>query len=726
MLKIKQKQQLKKCKQQQRHMQKMAGTAQVDPHKQGAPVASLPYSPDCRFPQQSHVHSGRRPPAPNASPLLASIRPCHNPMLQQCGLMHTMPDVSFSHTKLVSRAFLEGGVRQSILGPPPVGVPVRDLCMNFTADRCPHPCGSHISREPTVQSLDRKKENVLNIAGKSHGQMRKINTDSDIGKMVGQMNSAVPEQAEPPLKKHRGQRPVALGEESGKGDRIQQTPRSTSASVSDHEEDDNGSAQLEEDGVDQNRAAEVQGVGTSLKVTIQRSSESRAFSTSPEEMAAGSGHDGEKERSKHTVKFTCYICNITCPDQQGFQTHMISLDHQQRMMEIQHVGNTCLATLLPQTQESLQGTNRERRMGHQRWCPTCQCRFSGDLIEHRRTKKHKMSKVSSRPFCTLCERHFRTPRKFVEHMKSPEHKQRVEELRNEGGPEIMEELITVDAIGCFEGEDDYEEDRNEEEVALFERRPAHREIALEDTTDNETYDPDTQYGTSFVVPVAGFLCKLCHKFFHFESSARETHCRSLMHFQNLQKHNTPKMQKNCESDASCSSPTADPQGLELIASCANKTMISDSSQADLKRSHINSSRDHLHPRKLKPSKRAHKSKTSRSKTSVAPKKPCVVMKHLICTPHCGSRSSQESRCQESNRLDSSVQLRQTESGEKEKTSFDPVHYSEEQENVNATPTVSLCHVSQLNSEENVTKPTEVKETVSKDQTKNTFHAHKKT
>lgn len=43
------------------------------------------------------------------------------------------------------------------------------------------------------------------------------------------------------------------------------------------------------------------------------------------------------------------------------------------------------------------------------------------------------------------------------------------QLRNEGDPEVMEELITVDAIGCFEGEDDYEEDRNEEEVAVFEK-----------------------------------------------------------------------------------------------------------------------------------------------------------------------------------------------------------------------------------------------------------------
>jgi len=63
MLKIKQKQQLKKFKQQQRNMQKMAGKAQLDPHGQGAPFASLPYSPDCRFPQQSQqrrVHSGTR------------------------------------------------------------------------------------------------------------------------------------------------------------------------------------------------------------------------------------------------------------------------------------------------------------------------------------------------------------------------------------------------------------------------------------------------------------------------------------------------------------------------------------------------------------------------------------------------------------------------------------------------------------------------------------------
>lgn len=42
------------------------------------------------------------------------------------------------------------------------------------------------------------------------------------------------------------------------------------------------------------------------------------------------------------------------------------------------------------------------------------------------------------------------------------------QLRDHGGPEVMEELITVDAVGCFEGEDDYKEDRNEEEVPVLE------------------------------------------------------------------------------------------------------------------------------------------------------------------------------------------------------------------------------------------------------------------
>lgn len=60
---------------------------------------------------------------------------------------------------------------------------------------------------------------------------------------------------------------------------------------------------------------QVLGVGTSLKVTIQRSSESRAFSTGSEEAAATAGLAMEKDMSMTADKYCCYICNVTSPDQ---------------------------------------------------------------------------------------------------------------------------------------------------------------------------------------------------------------------------------------------------------------------------------------------------------------------------------------------------------------------------------------------------------------------------
>lgn len=60
---------------------------------------------------------------------------------------------------------------------------------------------------------------------------------------------------------------------------------------------------------------QVLGVGTSLKVTIQRSSESRAFSTRSEEAAGAAGLALDKDMSMTADKYCCYICNVTSPDQ---------------------------------------------------------------------------------------------------------------------------------------------------------------------------------------------------------------------------------------------------------------------------------------------------------------------------------------------------------------------------------------------------------------------------
>ncbi|XP_029999019.1 cdkn1a interacting zinc finger protein 1b [Sphaeramia orbicularis] len=272
----------------------------------------------------------------------------------------------------------------------------------------------------------------------------------------------------------------------------------------------NGSDQqeAEEEGGEDSRAAELQTVG-SLKVTIQRSSESREF-RSTERPSAG---------------LHCHVCRITCRSLQVFRDHMSGADHLRRLEQI-----TRSVSLDTQTQD------RGRRPDPQRWCDACQTHFSGDVILHRRTKQHKVCKQVSRPFCPVCKRHFRTPRKFVEHMKSPEHKQQVllEEAQEE-------ELITVDAVGCFEGEEDKveevevdeDEENGEDEEAA---EPERSKIADAEETQTEDYDPNTTYGAGFVVPVSGFMCRLCNKFYHRETTARHTHCRTHTHYTNLQIH----------------------------------------------------------------------------------------------------------------------------------------------------------------------------------------------
>ncbi|XP_056144895.1 cip1-interacting zinc finger protein-like [Lampris incognitus] len=271
------------------------------------------------------------------------------------------------------------------------------------------------------------------------------------------------------------------------------------------------------------RAAEVQSLGSCLRVIIQQSSESRAFRQTETET--------NRLTDTQTDGYYCHICKSNCLTLLAFQNHMKGEEHQRRLKEITNFSTAC---------PSVHTHSRGRRPNIQRWCDTCQSHFTGDVILHRRTSQHKMCKRSSRPFCTACKRHFRTPRKFVEHMKSPQHKQQVhfEEV-------LEEELITVDAIGCFEGEEEVEEEEDGGEKDDVIEEPDRGEA-----TDGQDFDPHTTYGSSFVVPVSGFLCQLCHKFFHHETTARQRHCQTHTHYLNLQKHRARREQEYTAGDES--------------------------------------------------------------------------------------------------------------------------------------------------------------------------------
>jgi len=60
-----------------------------------------------------------------------------------------------------------------------------------------------------------------------------------------------------------------------------------------------------------------------------------------------------------TEKVVANVWNYCLYFFQNFRSHMSSVSHQQRMMEIQHMSNACLVTLLPRAQESLQEANKD-------------------------------------------------------------------------------------------------------------------------------------------------------------------------------------------------------------------------------------------------------------------------------------------------------------------------------------------------------------------------------
>uniref|UniRef100_A0A452DV23 CDKN1A interacting zinc finger protein 1 n=1 Tax=Capra hircus TaxID=9925 RepID=A0A452DV23_CAPHI len=288
-------------------------------------------------------------------------------------------------------------------------------------------------------------------------------------------------------------------------------PRGAQVSMEESQEELTGGLDVAEC---EKRAREMLGVwgaGGSLKVTILQSSDSRAFSTVPLTPGPRAGDStsatpmAASTPSKQALQFFCYICKAGCSSQQEFQEHMSGAQHQQRLGEIQHMSQAYLLSLLPVPRDVLEREDEEPPP--RRWCNTCQLYYMGDLIQHRRTQGHKLAKQSLRPFCTICNRYFKTPRKFVEHVKSQGHKDKAKEVTPAPSEDRGPERCRVRGEG-----------RHQAGVGI----------------------PCCASGVDFLVPVMGYVCRVCHKFYHSNSGAQLSHCKSLAHFENLQKYKKAK------------------------------------------------------------------------------------------------------------------------------------------------------------------------------------------
>ncbi|XP_046695249.1 cdkn1a interacting zinc finger protein 1a isoform X2 [Silurus meridionalis] len=542
--------------------------------QQQTPPPPPPPPPPPQPPPSHHIphhHGGGRPmTVPGTAPPARMVNLCSatqtiiapNPMLQGALLMQQMQGGmrSFAMGGQQFQQFFAAGSRSSILGPVPLGVAIKTPHMGFPP-RHFNPHTRYFNNDFHSRQLDRKRENEHRPAICPDSQPG-ASSSRDETTAVAEVSSQPSTQQldEPTAKKQRTEGPNDLLE----------TETSPSTEYERAAEDpDTAECILEEDGtvaeaaeaLEQSRAAEQgEGPKSPLKEADQQSTSSQSEPAGSVTVTDGKDEttrssDGAKDATggETANKFYCYICNITCHNQQNFQSHMNGLAHQQRMMEIQHMSNACLVTLLPRVQESLQGPRKdgEKRPGLQRWCPTCKIHFTVNVMDHRKTREHKICSRSSSPSCTVCKQHFRTSREFIEHMQSTEHKQHMEEVLKETGKGNLEDLgLEVCTVGPDEeGMESDEEEKMEEENGQ-EGLPVQMEVTLEDITEEEEFDSDTVYGSNFVIPVAGFLCRLCNEFYHYEASARRSHCKTHQHFENLKRYKALKIQEASALQAS--------------------------------------------------------------------------------------------------------------------------------------------------------------------------------
>ncbi|KAJ8789517.1 hypothetical protein J1605_022044, partial [Eschrichtius robustus] len=68
-------------------------------------------------------------------------------------------------------------------------------------------------------------------------------------------------------------------------------------------------------------------------------------------------------------------------------------------------------------------------------------------------------------------------------------------------------------------------------------------------------------GVEFVVPRTGFYCKLCGLFYTSEEMAKMSHCRSAVHYRNLQKYLSQLAKEGLMETEGAGSPRPEDSGI---------------------------------------------------------------------------------------------------------------------------------------------------------------------
>nr|XP_026244956.1 RNA-binding protein 20 isoform X1 [Urocitellus parryii] len=100
------------------------------------------------------------------------------------------------------------------------------------------------------------------------------------------------------------------------------------------------------------------------------------------------------------------------------------------------------------------------------------------------------------------------------------------------------------------------------------RSPDYSEVELKEPLLLPSWEPEDVFselsiplGVEFVVPRTGFYCKLCGLFYTSEEAAKVSHCRSAVHYRNLQKYLSQLAEEGLKETEEAGSPRPEDSGI---------------------------------------------------------------------------------------------------------------------------------------------------------------------
>ncbi|KAK3740649.1 hypothetical protein RRG08_065011 [Elysia crispata] len=206
-----------------------------------------------------------------------------------------------------------------------------------------------------------------------------------------------------------------------------------------------------------------------------------------------------EDEESHNKDLYCHVCNISVYDDASFRRHLNGTKHQARMnsvLTVHQMKSTQLQSRLKAEEHLRKIEGKAGGFDPDYFCKICNNELTIPWERHRFSNIHKQRQLQVKRGCGWCNVHnFNNFTEVLEHRETEEHKK------------------NADIHGKKAGEKKNEKKEEEEDLTIPE------------------FNAENPVGQIYIIPVTGFFCKLCNKFYNNEKSAKGAHCQTEVHYE---------------------------------------------------------------------------------------------------------------------------------------------------------------------------------------------------